>query len=139
MPYTINDDGPVLEFSLFGTLTNADLSKLGDDAWAIDGGAAIVKPRITDMRPITRLEINFTGVSDLATTRLAMRFPNAFKSAIVAPDLPHFGFARMFQTLNDHPQITIAIFPDEAVAREWLMAPGLEAPARPWAPTLAKA
>jgi hypothetical protein len=32
------------------------------------------------------------------------------------------GMARMFQTLNDNPQITIQIFEDEAAAVIWLRA-----------------
>jgi hypothetical protein len=34
----------------------------------------------------------------------------------------------MFQTLNDHPQITIAIFPDDDQALQWLQATALSAP-----------
>jgi hypothetical protein len=30
------------------------------------------------------------------------------------------GFARMFQILNEHPQVTVRIFEDETSARAWI-------------------
>jgi hypothetical protein len=42
----------------------------------------------------------------------------------------------MFQTLNDHPQITIAIFPDAGEASAWLAVPGQDPPALTWRPEL---
>jgi polysaccharide deacetylase 2 family uncharacterized protein YibQ len=89
---------------------------------------------LTDLRPVTRLEITFDGVLDVANQRMRTKFPNAFKSAIVASDVAHYGFARMFQTLNDHPQISIAIFPDTPKALQWLEAAGQELPQQAWAP-----
>jgi hypothetical protein len=45
-----------------------------------------------------------------AEHRKAQTLANPVKSAAVAPQPVHVGFARMFQTLNEHPQITIEIF-----------------------------
>lgn len=127
-------DGAILRLVFSGTLTNEDLLDAARDVAEFERGRAIVPHRLSDVRPVARLEINFQGVLELANQRLALSFPNDFKSAIVATDIAHFGFARMFQTLNDHPQIAIAIFGDEAEARTWLAAPGQELPERPWVP-----
>jgi len=51
-----------------------------------------------------------------------VRLKNYIKSAIVANNPSQFGFARMFQTLNDNPQIEIRIFPAAESAMEWLTA-----------------
>ena len=124
MPFTIDTSQPVLRITLSGRLTNQDLLDLGKDAARIESGYAVIPHRLTDMRPVERIEMNFEGVLALATERLKLKFPNTFKSAIVAGDVVHYGFARMFETLNDHPQIVIAIFPDEPEALRWLSEPG---------------
>jgi hypothetical protein len=45
------------------------------------------------------------------------------KSAIVAPMPVQVGFARMFQILNDHPQIEVQLFATLAEAEAWLVSP----------------
>jgi hypothetical protein len=79
-----------------------------------------VPHRISDLSKLSHVNIGFPGVFELAERRKAMRFPNAFKSAIVAPQPLHVGLARMFQILNEHPQITIKIFPDQPAALAWI-------------------
>jgi hypothetical protein len=137
MPYKIDTGEPILRLTLFGTLTNDDLADFADEAEKLERELAVVPHRLTDLRPITRVEITFDGVLALANRRLSLTFPNAFKSAIVATNTVHFGFARMFETLNDHPQISIAIFPDSAPALEWLAIPGQAPPATLWSPRMA--
>lgn len=137
MPYKIDADEPILRVTLFGTLTNDDLVELAQEAEEIEGPLAVVPHRLTDLRAVTRIEITFEGVLALANRRLRLTFPNAFKSAIVATNTVHFGFARMFETLNDHPQISIAIFPDSAPALDWLAIPGQAPPATLWSPRAA--
>lgn len=95
----------------------------------------MIPHRVTDLRHIERLEVDFDGVYTLAVRRRALHFPNRFKSAIVAVELVAYGFARMFQTLNFHPQIVIALFPDDAEAMRWIAEPGLEPPVRAWVPS----
>ena len=134
MAFAITFEEPILMIRFANTFTDADFRALAVEADRIEGSFDVVPHRLADLRPVTRLEITFKGVLEFAEQRLRRTFPNAFKSAIVAGDLAQFGFARMFQTLNDHPQISIAIFPDEAAATQWLAQPGLDLPRRPWAP-----
>lgn len=84
----------------------------------------MVPHRITDMTGITDFGIGFPDVLTLAETRRRLKFPNSFRSAIIAPRSEHYGVARMFQTLNDNPQIDIRIFMDKAAAHEWISSPG---------------
>ena len=134
MSYALRMEGGTLRVEFSGTFTNEDLSRGAFDVAELEDSSASTPHRIADLRPVERLEIDFTGVFTLAVARRSRRFKNPFKSAIVAPDLVRYGFARMFQTLNDHPQIVIAIFEKEADAVSWLRLPDLEAPKDPWKP-----
>ena len=134
MSFEIRADRPIIEIRIFGSFTNDDLRQLAIEARRIEATENPVRHRITDTRGVTELACDFRGVAAFAEDRRRCAFPNAFKSAIVAPDVAHFGFARMFQTLNDHPKISIAIFPDEDGARTWLAADGVELPSSSWTP-----
>jgi len=122
MAYTLREEGGILRIDFTGTMTNTDLVTGGDEVARLERSAPVVPHRIADLGPAERIEIDFHGVLALATERRLMTFKNPFKTAIVATDFVRFGFARMFQTLNDHPQITIEIFPDTAQAMEWIAA-----------------
>lgn len=135
MSFEIRTDRPNIEIRIFGVFTNGDLRDLAKEARRIEAAEDPVRHRITDTREITELACDFRGVSEFAEDRRGCVFPNAFKSAIIAPDVAHFGFARMFQTLNDHPMISIAIFPEEREALAWLAAEGIDLPATAWTPT----
>lgn len=135
MPFTIDETGPILRVDVTGTFTNRDLEELAERADEVEARYETVPHRVTDLRQVQRLEIDFEGVYALAVRRRALHFPNRFKSAIIAVDLVAYGFARMFQTLNFHPQIVIALFPDDAEAMRWIAEPGLEMPSRAWVPS----
>jgi hypothetical protein len=78
--------------------------------------------RLTDLRALTRPYPTDPAVRALAERRKAQTLANAVKSAIVAPQPIHLGFARMFQILNEHPQIAIEIFSTGQAAEAWLCA-----------------
>jgi len=56
----------------------------------------------------------------LAKRRKASRLRNSVRSAYVVRTRAYFGMVRMFQTLNDHPQIEIRIFAETEEAEAWL-------------------
>lgn len=107
-----------MEFS--GVVTAVDLQQCGVATWEIEKVRPVTPHRITDLSGVTDLQVDFNSVWQLAENRKNRQFPNAFKSAIVAPENYLMGYARMFQTLNDHPQITICVFKDRAAAQTWL-------------------
>jgi hypothetical protein len=127
-------EGETLKIEFSGTFTNQDLSRGTIDVEELEESSALIPHRIADLRPVERLEIDFSGVLALVDARRRRRFKNPFKTAIIAPDIAHYGFARMFQTLNDHPQMVIAIFGEEAEAVNWLGLPDLKPPKNPWQP-----
>jgi len=134
MPYAMRMEGPILRLEFTGTFTNADLSRGAVEMADFEEATKVIPHRIADLRPVARVEIDFVGVFALAEARRRRRYQNSFKTAIIATDVVRYGFARMFQTLNDHPQIVIAIFGDEPSAREWLALPDFEAPRKSWQP-----
>jgi len=80
--------------------------------------------RITDVTGITELTVRYPDVEAVATMRKNLKFPNAYKSAIVAKEKLHLGYARMFQMLSANPQIDVQIFPDLESANKWIGATG---------------
>ena len=110
MAYTLREENGILRIDFTGTMTNQDLIAGGDEIARLESTMSVVPDRLADLGLAERVEIDFWGVFALAAERRKIVFKNPFKSAIVASDLVRYGCARMFQTLNDHPQITIAIF-----------------------------
>ncbi len=120
MPFAITIEPEYLLLTLTGELTEQDLVGIAAAADEIEGPANPVPHRMTDMTGVTDLKIAYPDVQALAKVRRMRMFPNAFKSAIVVGSPAQLGMARMFQTLNDNPQITIRIFNDQASALAWI-------------------
>ena len=122
MPYKIQLEDNVIQIALTGRLTSHDLRGLMAEAVHYES-APVVPHRITDMSEITHLDLGFPEIMTAAAQRRVLKFQNSFKSAIIANRDLHLGYARMFQTLNDNPQIAIKIFAERKAADEWLMSP----------------
>ena len=120
MGYAIDTTKSIWRITFLETLTNDDLRKLLDDADAIEKPAPVVANRIVDFRQLETINIGFHELSDFAAGRRRLGFPNNLKSAILTNNPVQYGFARMFQTILEHPQITVRIFNNETDAIEWL-------------------
>ena len=110
----------IMHVRLHGALTSEDLLVLGNEVLAIEHAMAVPPSRITDMTGLESLQIAFPEIHALAERRRTMPLAAPIKSAIVAGTDVQYGMARMYQTLNDHPEITLEIFRDRAAALEWL-------------------
>lgn len=110
----------LIRVTLSGTLTDEDLAAIAVRADEIERDRDPVPHRIINMTGVTEMKVGYPDVKALANHRRAIPFPNDFKSAIVVDTPVQRGMARMFQTLNDNPRITIQIFDDEATALAWL-------------------
>ncbi len=120
MPHRLTWEGEILCLELSGAVGEADFRALGPEFLRLETSRAAAPDRLTDLSGATSSSLSFTEIAALADLRKQQRFGNAFKSAVVAPRPVQYGFARMFQTLNDHPQITIRVFRDRASALAWL-------------------
>jgi hypothetical protein len=123
MPFRIeHSDGFVL-VTLSGALTAEDLRAVSAQLAALEDSLPECPPRLTDLRTVEGVGVSFTDVLDLAAARRARSFPNSFRSALVVAREVQKGYARMFQTLNDHPMVQIRIFDDRESAEAWLRQP----------------
>lgn len=134
MPYTIRFEDGIFHVKYFGTLTNVDLVAAAREAATLESSFGVTPNRIADLGQVEKLDITFEDLRTFAFARLNSTTPHAIKSAVIASDPVHFGFARMYQSLLAHSQIHTAIFPTYAEGLQWLSLPGLDAPEKPWSP-----
>lgn len=120
MAHVITMDLDILRVTLFEALTPGDLAEIMREADEIERNLDPVPHRITIQNGVTDIQIGYKEIKAFAWHRREIRFPNVFRSAIVVSSPVQRGLARMFQTLNNNPQIVIEIFDDEGAALEWL-------------------
>lgn len=114
----MNDGILVTTFS--GMITIEDLAALGRRVAEIEDGGNPAPNRLTDLTGAQGMSITFSDVLELARRRAERALVSPIRSAIIAANSAHRGFARMYQTLNDHPDTTIEIFEDRESALAWL-------------------
>jgi hypothetical protein len=121
MPFEVDASGPVWRARFFDTLEVADLIKMAVDVAQLEAGREIIPPRITTLTQVAQFKVGYLEVTELARRRRASDPPNAYKSAIVAATPAQLGFARMYQTLLDHPKIHLEIFSEMHQAEAWIV------------------
>jgi hypothetical protein len=119
MPFEIRDEGNFHSARLFGVLDRADLDAVVQEVERLEDAGAL-KDRLTDLTAVERIDVGFEEVFALAQKRTNRRVPAPIRSALVANRPVQFGFARMFQMLNDNPRIQIRIFGTLEEAQQWL-------------------
>lgn len=120
MPFSISSVDGVMRIVLSGTLVPEQLVRMADALGEAEAVCDVCPHRVTDLTGLARFEVGFDDMFQLAQRRREMAPGNPIRSAIVAATPVQLGFARMFQTLNDHPWITMRIFPDVDGALAWL-------------------
>lgn len=120
MPFRPTVEPGFLRLEFHGTVTRDDLDQALEAVETAEQTAQTAPHRLSDFTNATLGELPAAHVVQLAERRKATTLNNPIKSAIVAIRPVNVGFARMFQMLNDHPQITIRIFQTEIEARAWL-------------------
>ncbi len=120
MPYDLRLDGSLLRIRFLGVFTRQDFTKAMEETEALERRVAVVPDRLTDLSDMIAFEPDYAFVASIAANRRTRVFPNDFRTAIVAPNEVAFGYARMFQTLNDNRQIAIHVVSSVAEAEAWL-------------------
>lgn len=120
MPCEVKWDGRLLRVTLSGRVTEEDLERLLAMVEQAEAEMPVIPNRLIVFCGNTEVAISHQGLQDIAQHRREAKFPNAFKTAIVAGTTLQLGYARMFQILNDNPAITLRIFSDEPTALQWL-------------------
>jgi hypothetical protein len=119
MPFEISDEGNFHSARLYGVLDSADLDAVMNEVERLEDAGLLID-RITDLTALDRIDVGFEEVFAIAQRRAERRVTAPIKSALVANRPVQFGFARMFQMLNDNPRIQIRIFGSLEEARQWL-------------------
>jgi hypothetical protein len=120
MPFEIHDEGNFFSARLFGILDLRQLDALVGEIEQLESKAPTPKDRITDLTALERIDVGFEEVFAVANRRVQRQVSAPIRSALIAQQPVHFGFARMFQMLNDNPRIQIRIFPTVPEAMQWL-------------------
>jgi hypothetical protein len=119
MPFEIRDEGNFYSARLFGVLDRADLDAVMQEVERLED-EGVLRDRLTDLTALDRIDVGFEEVFALAVKRGERAVPAPIRSALVANRPVQFGFARMFEMLNDNPRIQIRIFGNLEEAQRWL-------------------
>jgi len=120
MSFEIVSDSDVMKITLRGAFNSLELVKLFEAVQAREMQLARSPHRITDLSAAAGPQLTQTDIIHAVQRIRSVRYLNEHKSAIVAPSLIQYGFARMFQMLNDHPQVVVGVFRDMESAEVWL-------------------
>ncbi len=120
MAFEIQQLDGLVHVKLTGHITGDDLIAMAKVFSEIEPRYDVSPHRISDCSEVEDVVLNFAEMEAFAAKRRVARLKNKVKSAIVATKPIQFGFARMFQTLNNNPNIEIVIFSDAENARNWI-------------------
>lgn len=124
MPFTLRMEEELFVLELNGTVTTHDFKAMAEAVLAFEREQRPTPSRLTDMSGVTALSIDYDDIDRVARMRRASPPTDPIRSAIFAPTPVQFGMARMFQTLNNHPNVTVEVFRDRAAALDWLRETG---------------
>ena len=119
MPFEIRDEGNYYSARLSGVLDRADFNAMAKEIERREEEGGL-KDRLTDLTAVERIDVGFEDVFALAQRRAQPVVATPIKSALIANRPVQFGFARMFQMLNDNPRLQIRIFGNLEEAQQWL-------------------
>lgn len=133
MAYRIVDEGAYLRIAFTGDVSRPDLEAAVAELAALEESRPQTPPRLIDLTEATESALRAEDLFWAASVRRALRFPNAFRAAVLAPRLVQFGYARMFTLLSSHPDVHVRAFRQEAEALAWICSqpPGTDAPSSP--------
>jgi hypothetical protein len=120
MPVTHRIEERLVTIELQGGLSMAELLQAVQDLQALEASLDPTPDRLILVDAITTFEFNFDRMETLGEMRRKVVIRNPVRSAIVAGNDLQYGMARMFQSLNSHPNITVEVFRQESQARLWL-------------------
>ena len=123
MPFELTTPGTVLFARVFGVFTARELNRLATAAEIAESTHAVPLDRVTDLTAVERFEVGFREIYGFAIRRSAQRFSRVVKSAIVVQEPVQLGIARVYDALNENPQIQVRILRSVPEAQEWFADP----------------
>lgn len=119
MPFELTIPGTVMFARVFGVFTAPELNHLATEVEIAEASHPVSLDRITDLTAVKHFEVGFREIFYFAIRRSAQRFSRVVKSAIVVQDPVQFGVARVYEALNENPQIQLRILRSVTEATEW--------------------
>ncbi|WLT32319.1 hypothetical protein [Geothrix sp. PMB-07] len=119
MPFEFSESDGSYHIRLHGHLTNADLVHLMVMVREAEQEASTSLNRVIDTSDVEKFDIDFSHVIAFTGQRRTMPLKNPIKTAIIVHREVALGIARMFQSLNDHPLITIRVVSSLLEAQAW--------------------
>ncbi len=120
MQYTIDVNERPWRVVLSGTMTIRDLLELRSLIMEIDESNSVASNGLVDLRSLSNTDIDNGSVSGLARALRSRPLPNTERVALLAGTPIQYGFARMFQMLNDNWHVEVGVFENEKDALDWL-------------------
>jgi hypothetical protein len=120
MSYEIRTRPNLLVLRFSGVVESEDLQRSIDEIEEIEATWEKTPDRITDISMVDTEGWSLDIVEELAERRRHASLKNSVRSAIYAPTDVQFGFSRIFQILNDNPNIEVAVFRELAAAAIWV-------------------
>ena len=107
-----------------GALTRSDLDALATDIIVLERNGSYTPSRVADMRQLSDIAIGFPEMARFAEIARNRPLDRPVRTGIIVGSTLQRGFARMFQILNEHPLVTVAIFENVDSARAWVASGG---------------
>lgn len=123
MPFELTEHPGYFRIRCYGAVTPEDLVEAARQVVDIERAHPEGIDRLTDFREVEEFRVQYLFVSDFAKKRRESRMARAVKSAIVADRPVATGFANMYRTILNHPEVEVRVFPTEAEALAWLREP----------------
>ena len=123
MAVEVTEDRGVVRVTFSGAITGDDLAALIRDVIGVEAKRRVSPHRLVDLGASSTMAVSFANVASLASARREISPHNPIRTAILVHNATQHGFARMFQTVNDHPLVTVRIFESRDEAERWLEAP----------------
>jgi hypothetical protein len=123
MPFELTTPGTILFARVFGVFDARDLNRLATEAEIAEATHPVSLDRITDLTAVAQFEVGFQEIYDFAVRRRVQRFSRVVRSAIIVQKSVQYGIARVYEALNENPEIQIRILQGVAEAKEWFADP----------------
>jgi len=124
MSYQFTAMTPTIRIRLFDTVTSQDFAQCIAEVYKIEAECIDIPDRILDIRDVSDFELHFSTMFPFTEARKKMVLPKDIKTAIIVNQPLQIGLARMYQSLNTNPRVSIQIFSTLADAESWVNDPG---------------
>jgi hypothetical protein len=124
MGVEIANDSGILRITFSGAITADDLATVVREVIVREGNSPASPNRLVDFGASGTVAVSFEHIATVASVRRQVALHNPIRTAIVVHNASQRGYARMFQTVNDHPLVTVQIFESHDEAEQWVGVPG---------------